>query len=272
MSAATRTVVRCPRCGSTGAESVEEIGIEFARMKCDRCACSEICDEHAIRLEWNEAVPAGYVVGPCLLPSRRFGETWAALGATGGSRAALDRLRAAYDDPSRAYHTSLHVGSCLALLDDPRVASLAKDLPEVEAALWFHDAVYDTRASDNEARSAALAEEVLLGAGAPRERVERVAAHVRATKDHVALTGDAALVIDVDLSILGADAETYARFEEEIRREYGWVEPAAFRAGRAAVLRRFLDRPFIYATPVLRDRFEARARENLASAIARLSV
>ena len=55
----------------------------------------------------------------------------------------------------RAYHTLRHIEACLAwmrdapLEDDDRIAA--------EFAIWFHDAVYDTRASDNEERSADLA-------------------------------------------------------------------------------------------------------------------
>ena len=62
----------------------------------------------------------------------------------------------------------------------------------------------------------------------------------------------------------------FARFEEEIRREYGWVEESAYVAGRAAVLRRFAERPFIYGTPLFRDRYEAQARVNIAASLEKL--
>lgn len=205
------------------------------------------------------------------LPSERFRDMWRALGATRDGDDTLNRLRAAYDEPSRAYHTSLHIAACLALLDDPEVAALAARPAEVEAALWFHDVVYDTHARDNEERSAALAREVLVDAGAPREVAERIAEHVLATRDHAPRSADGALVIDVDLSILGADSATYARFEDDVRREYAWVDDDAFAEGRVAVLRRFLARPFLYATALFRDRLEAIARVNIAAAIDRLT-
>lgn len=205
------------------------------------------------------------------LPDERFCQMWTALGAQSDHRATLERLRAAYDEPHRAYHTARHVGACLALLDDPAVRVLAERPVEVEAALWFHDAVYDTRAADNEERSAVLAEESLGAAGTPRAVAARVAAHVRATRDHLATSADAQLVIDIDLSILGADPETFSRFEQEIRREYSWVDDEAYRAGRAAVLRRFQERASIYGTPLLRERYEPRARENIARSLAELT-
>ena len=265
-------VVRCPRCGSMDAESVEPIGIEFDRMKCAACGHDQICDDYQIKDEWNERVPAealpreqGY-----LLPSVRFLELWWALGARGYGVDALLRLRAAYDEPHRAYHTAAHVGACLRLLDDAEVKAGAVHLSEVEAALWFHDAVYDTRARDNEERSAQMAEETLGAAGVAADVVARIAAHVRATKAHEPDSADGQLVIDVDLSILGEAPEVFARFEEEIRREYAWVEEPAYVAGRAAVLRGFAERPFIYGTPLFRARYEARARANLAASLEKL--
>ena len=62
-------------------------------------------------------------------------------------------LAAAYQAPSRHYHTLQHVDNLLKRLD----ATVLQDAPVVELAVWFHDAVYNAFKSDNEARSAALA-------------------------------------------------------------------------------------------------------------------
>ena len=205
-----------------------------------------------------------------LLPSARFYELWAALGAQGHGRDVFLELRARHDEPHRAYHTARHIGACLRLLDDPEVSALAERVAEVEAAIWFHDAIYDTHARDNEERSARMLEERLGGAGVAIEAVGRSAAYVRATKDHITDSPDGQLVIDIDLSILGAVPEVFTRFEEEIRRDYAWVDDAAYVAGRAAVLRHFSDRPFIYGTRLFRDRYEAIARENIEASLRRL--
>jgi predicted metal-dependent HD superfamily phosphohydrolase len=93
---------------------------------------------------------------------------------------------------------------------------------------------------------------------------------VRATREHLARSADEALVIDIDLSILGADPPEYDRFESQIRREYAWVDDALYRAGRGVVLRRFVERERIYQTPRLHARFETAARANLARALAAL--
>jgi predicted metal-dependent HD superfamily phosphohydrolase len=267
-------VVRCPRCGSMDAESCEPIGIELDRMKCSACGHHDICDREQIKDDWNEAVPEEEVprVSWHMLPSVRFFALWAALGARGHAGDAFARLRVAYDEPHRAYHTARHIGACLRLLDDAAVARGAARPVEIEAALWFHDAVYDTHAQDNEERSALMAEETLGAAGVAADVVARIAAHVRETRSHEADSADGQLVIDVDLSILGESPEVFAGFEAEIRREYAWVDEASYVRGRTAVLRGFAERPFLYGTPLFRDRYEARARANVTASLEKLAL
>jgi predicted metal-dependent HD superfamily phosphohydrolase len=178
-------------------------------------------------------------------------------------------LCARYGEPHRAYHTLEHLRECLAWLAEVRELAVHPD--EIALALWFHDAIYDPRAHDNEERSAAWAERVLRSAGASTEVAHRVAALVLATKhDVVPEPGDAALLVDVDLSILGAERARFDAYEAQVRREYAWVPEAAYREGRARVLRSFLGRPRIYATAHFHDRLEARARDHLRRSLAAL--
>jgi predicted metal-dependent HD superfamily phosphohydrolase len=179
----------------------------------------------------------------------------------------VEALRRRYDEPHRKYHTLQHLGECLALAG--RDGLLAEQPAEVVIALWFHDAVYDVHRHDNEAASAAWAREALLEAGVRAERVERVQALVMATRhDAEPAPGDARLVVDIDLAILGAERERFDEYELQIREEYAHVPPEIFRAKRGEILQSFLDRPAIFGTPTYRERFEAKARENLARAIA----
>jgi predicted metal-dependent HD superfamily phosphohydrolase len=204
------------------------------------------------------------------LSEARFAAMWSALGATGPHEDTFARVTAAYAEPHRAYHDATHIGACLLLLDDAEVHALAGRPEEVEAALWFHDVVYDTHAKDNEERSADLAVLALRSAGATGDVAARVGAHVIATRDHATASEDGRLVVDIDLSILGADPATFERFDAAIRREYDWVDERAYVAGRAAVLRRFLERPSIFATELFRARFETNARRNITGALERL--
>ena len=72
------------------------------------------------------------------------------------------------------------------------------------------------------------------------------------------------------LSILGAPEATFDRYEAGVRAEYAHVPEQAFRAGRAAILERFLARDLLFLSPWGRARFEDEARGNLRRSIAAL--
>lgn len=181
----------------------------------------------------------------------------------------LEELAKLWQEPWRAYHTVEHLENGLGLMGEYR--HLAAKPAELAMAFYFHDAVYDPLLHDNEARSAALAAGTLAQAGAPRELAVRIGELVMATQ-HVAEPpdDDAALLVDVDLAILGAGREDYDRYEKAVREEYVFVPGDLFRAKRREILATFLARPAIYRNPALRERFEAAARANLARAIAAL--
>ncbi len=141
----------------------------------------------------------------------------------------------------------------------------------MELAIWFHEAVYDTRHSANEQKSAEWAEAVVQKAGLSWQMAERVASSILATRHQEEVTdADAQLLVDVDLSILGRDPNIFWQYEENIRKEYGWVPEDIFRRERGKILRGFLGRQHLYYHKEYRERFEATARTNLEQAIARL--
>lgn len=203
----------------------------------------------------------------------RFEALWVRLmdGSAAGIWAALDR---GYSDPGRAYHNWRHIDSMLAGLDGVRSEAELADarFDEVELAIFFHDAVYDPSAKDNEAKSAALLSELAAHHGEKTPgALERVTTMILATASH-APSADVStrLLLDLDLSVLGSAEADYSRYALNVRAEYAAVPEAAWRSGRAAVLRRFLDREAIYQTTCFRRTLEAKARRNLASEIAAL--
>jgi len=180
-------------------------------------------------------------------------------------------LATLYRAADRHYHGLAHIEAMRALAAEYR--HLLHDPEAVEAAIWFHDAIYDSRAKDNEARSAALAEGKLAGRVQPA-RLARILAMINATATHEPppfedgnAADDAALFLDMDLAILGAGSETFDAYERAVRLEYGWVEEPIWRAGRAAVLKNFLGRPHVFGTEPFRQRFEAQARKNLSRSL-----
>jgi predicted metal-dependent HD superfamily phosphohydrolase len=194
---------------------------------------------------------------------------WSGLGANGEGRELFANLIAAYDEPQRRYHTLQHLHECLSLFETYRALAIEPD--EVEVSLWFHDAIYQVRASDNEEKSARWAEDSLRAASVEPERIARIRNHILATRHAVLPEGsDQCLLVDIDLSILGAAPERFDQYEAQVQDEYGWVPRFLFRRKRREILAEFLARKSIYSTPSIRDLLEARARENLARSIALL--
>ena len=197
---------------------------------------------------------------------REFLQAWRAVGARGESDACLDALRRAWREPQRHYHSLQHLSECLDLLRAHR--ALAERADELVLALWFHDAIYDPRAKDNEARSADWAAQALGEAGAEPAAIARIHALILDTA-HAAepAPGDPSLLVDIDLAILGAAPERFAEYERQVRAEYAWVPGFLYRYKRRQLLREFARRVPLYRTPALRERLEAQARINLAGAI-----
>lgn len=204
------------------------------------------------------------------LDGKRFTALWKRLGAIDHGTPVFAKIERAYDEPHRAYHTARHIEACLRLFDDDEIRREAKNADEVEAALWFHDVIYDVRGADNEEASAQLALAAMHDAKIDFARADRIAKMIRATKAHVSTDPDTALVIDIDLSILGESPALFARYDAEISREFDWLPKDVFQSARHAALEKFLQRERIFSHEPLRRRFESAARANLARALERL--
>lgn len=175
-----------------------------------------------------------------------------------------------YEGDGRYYHDLHHIQNVLETLD--RLSPHAQDLPAIQLAAWFHDAIYDVRRNDNEERSADYAADVLQALGLPAATIAKVAALIRATKHNRACPGDidCQIMLDADLATFASDWETQVAIERAIRQEFAYVPEAAYREGRRAILQNFLKRDRIYYTePMYRER-EAAARANIARSIAAL--
>ncbi|MEM9773993.1 MAG: N-methyl-D-aspartate receptor NMDAR2C subunit [Chloroflexota bacterium] len=175
-----------------------------------------------------------------------------------------------YSESIRGYHNWNHIADCFIQFDE--AAHLANNRTQLELALFYHDVIYDPKGSGNEEASAEFAAETLSRAGFPDSEIAIVHQLILDTKHQVEPKSfDGRLLVDVDLSILGADPARFDQYETDIRQEYRWVELQAYRAGRAQIMQGFLIRPQIYFTDYFREKFEAQARDNLASLIAKLS-
>lgn len=197
-----------------------------------------------------------------------FERAWRGIGARdvhGSGNDLLAALLAAWSEPHRRYHTPQHLQECLRLFDAAR--HLAVRPAEVEIALWFHDAVYDTARADNERRSADWARTAGACGGVAPDVVARIESLVMVTRHSgVPADADEQLLVDIDLAILGASEARFAEYGQQIRDEYAHVPEALFRDKRRAILTAFLARDRLYGTRHFHDRLEAAARANLARA------
>jgi predicted metal-dependent HD superfamily phosphohydrolase len=191
------------------------------------------------------------------------------VGASGDSSTWYQRLTAAYAEAQRHYHNQQHIAECLTEFDAAR--DLAREPAAVEMAIWFHDAVYDPKAADNEEQSAEMAKRCLTDAGVSVDFVAKMSELIMATKTHeVGGNSDAAVLVDVDLSILGQPEERFLEYESQIREEYRWVPKIIFGSKRAKILEQFLARERVYTTDWFHEKYEEKARRNLENSIRQL--
>ncbi|GAA1041145.1 HD domain-containing protein [Streptomyces murinus] len=197
----------------------------------------------------------------------------AARGGEGGPDPGLyaDNLLARWQEPQRHYHTLTHLTAVLDHVDV--LETHAADPDVVRLAAWFHDAVYLPDRSENEERSAHLAERALPEAGVEPAKVAEVARLVRLTVTHDPAEDDrdGQVLCDADLAILAAPPSAYAAYAAEVREEYHFVPNDAFRQGRSDVLRQLLALPRLFRTPYGREHWESTARYNLAAELEMLS-
>jgi predicted metal-dependent HD superfamily phosphohydrolase len=205
------------------------------------------------------------------LDPQRWDTLWQSVARQGDRSEWFNTLAKLYAEPHRYYHTAHHISECLTEFDAAR--HLATQPLAVELGLWFHDAIYDTHASDNEEQSALLAQQCLNDAGANIDLQAAVRELVLVTKAHNdSPHPDAPLLVDIDLSVLGAPPDRFFEYEDQIRNEYAWVPEELFRTKRAEILERFLSRAVIFRTPWFFDSREKQARANLRESIKRLGV
>jgi predicted metal-dependent HD superfamily phosphohydrolase len=208
----------------------------------------------------------------------------------------FDRLWTLHaNDPKRHYHTVVHLWEMTKYLMllvkekdlscDGAGANSSNNndggIPDQQRnaiflAIFFHDAVYDPQSSTNEEDSALLFQEFASEAGldvSHRDVAQQVTQFIIATKHHQVTDSnptDLALFLDMDMAVLGKDADAYVSYAGLIRKEYLHVPPDVYCAKRADVLEAFLEQPRIYGTRVVRHALETQARDNLKAEIAAL--
>lgn len=177
-----------------------------------------------------------------------------------------------YSESARAYHTLVHLRQ---LFEQFEQVELNLKQPHIVAlALFYHDVIYEPKRADNELKSAEYAQKV-LSKYLIASQIERIYSLIMMTakhqlKDRTDL--DAAYLLDMDLSMLGATWSEYDHYAKAVRQEYSHVPLADYRQGRTEVLQGLLDHPRIYLTDHYYQRLETQARKNIEREITALAV
>ena len=164
-----------------------------------------------------------------------------------------------YEAPVRAYHNMSHVRDCIKECEAQKLGDTAK------LALFYHDAVCVPGRSDNEYASGDLFSGHFTGSGdVGAYAMARVRSLIMLTRHTELPRGDtAAMVVDIDMSVLGQAPEIFDQYDRAIRLEYEHVPDDEYEAGRRTFLEGILGRKTIYYTDVYRSRCEAQARDNI---------
>jgi predicted metal-dependent HD superfamily phosphohydrolase len=177
----------------------------------------------------------------------------------------------AYTAANRFYHNLEHIYQVLETIE--QLGSLSLNFAAIQLSAWFHDVIYDSRAKENEEKSAEYAKLTLKSLKIPQATIAQVKNLILLTKNHQALAADidSQIFLDADLAILGSSESGYRAYAQAIRQEYSWITDAEYRIGRKRVLQNFLQRDRIYLTPQMFTTLEKKARQNLRAEVAALS-
>lgn len=172
-----------------------------------------------------------------------------------------------YSSPNRFYHNLDHVSQVLQVIELLR--SLALEPDTIAFAAWFHDVIYDAKSNDNEEKSAEYAASLLNYFKLSSKLINSVTNLILKTKTHRYPDNDidSQILMDADLSILGADVSNYRRYSQAIRQEYSWVSDESYQVGRLKFLQNILQRPRIYLTDTMFATLEINARGNIQTEI-----
>lgn len=211
----------------------------------------------------------------------RFESLWQRLGADNAPDA--NAVTQAWRTKGRYYHDETHLQHVIDMLDWSRTA-LEKTgevthlspgekqnlFDTVELALWYHDIIYDPTAKDNEAQSRDMFLAHAAAAGLPESIQHKVAALIDLTAAHTSASSLMEnLMVDCDLAVLGADKDTFQKYDDNIRKEYAFVPADIYAQHRAAVMQHFLDSKPVFKTKAFQNAFNASAERNLKDCIRR---
>ncbi len=195
---------------------------------------------------------------------KEFTADWVALGGALDDvvvRPVFDSLLTAHADSKRHFHDTRHVLALLKKVD--QVEHLLEHRAAVRMAIWFHDVICIPGDAGNEAASADF---WMMAAHShlPESTVEKVVGFILDTRHNTPPTShDGAVLADIDLAGLGANARVFAAHAELVAAEFPQSRLSQCVSAHRGFLESLLMREWIYHTDHFRDALENQARQNI---------
>ena len=175
-----------------------------------------------------------------------------------------------YNESQRVYHSLQHIQQLFGQFE--QINNHLNQQHIIALALFYHDVIYEPTCVDNELKSAEYAVES-LSPYLSAEQCQYIYALIMMTASHQiddidknsdkAKESDAAYLLDMDLSILGASWSEYEQYAKDVRQEYANVSNADYSVGRIEVLEGLLAHPTLYLTDYYHSQLENQARQNI---------
>lgn len=134
-----------------------------------------------------------------------------------------------YNEPHRFYHTSTHIEDIYRQLTERQLA----DNQALLLASIYHDVVYDPQSATNEDDSAQYFNETFTGDAALKQEVSTI---ILDTKKHTASTELSVIFCELDLNILHQPFAKLMEYEQQIFKEFQFVDFSIYKAKRIEVL------------------------------------
>ena len=167
----------------------------------------------------------------------------------------FDMILKYYHESHRKYHNINHIKDCLekcSLNEETRLNH------ELHLAFWYHDIVYKPFKKNNEQKSVDLATSFIKKQTDDHGMSDRVGNLIMATlhnKEPKII--DEAYMMDIDISILGSNEETYIEYTKNIRKEYRLVPWFIYKKKRVEILEMFLRKDQLYHTEYFKSSLES---------------
>ncbi|MFT5149999.1 MAG: putative metal-dependent HD superfamily phosphohydrolase [Flavobacteriales bacterium] len=182
-----------------------------------------------------------------------------------------NELESNYSHKKRFYHSLDHLENILKSLLD--IKTEIKNWDCILFTLFYHDIIYKAHKSNNEEKSAELAEKRMRQISVSIDMIKLCTEQILATKSHDSSNNiDTNYFTDADLSILGKGWESYETYYKNVRKEYSIYPDLVYNPGRRKVLNHFLSMDRIFKTEHFYAKYESNAKENLEKELTILGV